>query len=422
MFRSDIEQYGTVRRETYAQAFNEELTFVAEGLDAPLQTRFTLYNSELGLVDERGTPLQEALKRGEWAAEQAYQRDSRLGFNLSRAIHDFHEGQLVQQMADSPYGETTIVSVSPFCEEAYAKLGGKMVENLGFRPDRLMAFVRIFNKLPDGNVEVLSISVDNSNLEAFRGVLGSLGVDVPADTLSDDFLGYRAHLSINHHEQKILPAAVIETYDSMMQSIYKKDFRAGRQAGEEREAWQFITEQKDLVEHYFDRLEEIARQSPDDLEQKRKLTYSFWAALKARMSSAEKQRTVMYAAQNVVAQNPNIQKHMLNQEMNRAFVNASAKHEKMVGCGGSISFGRNKDLLKESPENAFSSIFGGEDDEGEAKSSWVWKRGICRVDDCPTRPGSTQVGPCSVCRGCQHLFDKGQDPGKTYKKQPKNKV
>ena len=41
----------------------------------------------------------------------------------------------------------------------------------------------------------------------------------------------------------------------------------------------------------------------------------------------------------------------------------------------------------------------------EAKESWKWKQGICRVQTCPTRPGKTEVGPCSVCRGCQAKFD-----------------
>jgi hypothetical protein len=49
----------------------------------------------------------------------------------------------------------------------------------------------------------------------------------------------------------------------------------------------------------------------------------------------------------------------------------------------------------------------------EGKKNWKWKKGVCQVKVCPTRPGKTEVGPCSVCRGCQHKFDKGQDPAKS---------
>lgn len=49
----------------------------------------------------------------------------------------------------------------------------------------------------------------------------------------------------------------------------------------------------------------------------------------------------------------------------------------------------------------------------ESKDSWKWKRGVCQVKSCSTRPGQTEVGPCSVCRKCQVKFDKGEDPTKS---------
>jgi hypothetical protein len=44
-----------------------------------------------------------------------------------------------------------------------------------------------------------------------------------------------------------------------------------------------------------------------------------------------------------------------------------------------------------------------------------WGKGICKVSNCPTRPKSTRVGPCSVCWGCQKHFDHGRDPAQVYK-------
>ena len=41
----------------------------------------------------------------------------------------------------------------------------------------------------------------------------------------------------------------------------------------------------------------------------------------------------------------------------------------------------------------------------DAKETWKWKQGVCQVQTCPTRPGKTEVGPCSVCRSCQAKFD-----------------
>ncbi len=41
-----------------------------------------------------------------------------------------------------------------------------------------------------------------------------------------------------------------------------------------------------------------------------------------------------------------------------------------------------------------------------------WKKGICRIPSCSTRPGETKIGPCSVCSRCQIKFDLGADPTK----------
>jgi hypothetical protein len=51
----------------------------------------------------------------------------------------------------------------------------------------------------------------------------------------------------------------------------------------------------------------------------------------------------------------------------------------------------------------------------ESRKNWEWKRGVCVVKECPSRPSKTDVGPCSVCRKCQDIFDQGKNPKKTYK-------
>jgi hypothetical protein len=44
------------------------------------------------------------------------------------------------------------------------------------------------------------------------------------------------------------------------------------------------------------------------------------------------------------------------------------------------------------------------------------KTGRCRVEECPTSPDKTEVGPCSVCTGsCQKLYDKGWKYNKIVK-------
>jgi hypothetical protein len=48
----------------------------------------------------------------------------------------------------------------------------------------------------------------------------------------------------------------------------------------------------------------------------------------------------------------------------------------------------------------------------QGKDSWEWKQGVCAVKTCSSRPGKTEVGPCSICKSCQEDFDHGNDPTK----------
>ncbi|HSX45336.1 MAG TPA: hypothetical protein VLF39_04515 [Candidatus Saccharimonadales bacterium] len=78
--------------------------------------------------------------------------------------------------------------------------------------------------------------------------------------------------------------------------------------------------------------------------------------------------------------------------------------EEVTFCGVSISIEKANELGLE--VNSYGEL------TEKGKESWKWKQGICQVESCPTRPGKTEVGPCSVCRKCQAEFDKGRDPTK----------
>jgi hypothetical protein len=74
------------------------------------------------------------------------------------------------------------------------------------------------------------------------------------------------------------------------------------------------------------------------------------------------------------------------------------------GCAGDRESNFNGD---DSPDGADVS----ETTSGEDSTDWTWKKGVCRVEACKS-PKPTEVGPCHVCRNCQHMFDKGIDPTK----------
>ena len=47
------------------------------------------------------------------------------------------------------------------------------------------------------------------------------------------------------------------------------------------------------------------------------------------------------------------------------------------------------------------------------KKGRKYKKGICVVPGCPS-PKPTEVGPCSVCKDCQGIYDDGKDPSKEH--------
>lgn len=59
------------------------------------------------------------------------------------------------------------------------------------------------------------------------------------------------------------------------------------------------------------------------------------------------------------------------------------------------------------PESASSDI------GSSSREKWKTKKGKCVVENCPTRPGEVEIGPCGVCMGrCQKIYDEGKDPTK----------
>lgn len=119
-----------------------------------------------------------------------------------------------------------------------------------------------------------------------------------------------------------------------------------------------------------------------------------------------------------------IAQHMAN----RIRIGVEAGRTHGGGCAGNVGIGREKTgglegftPVGERGEGVSGGgaqgAYGGRASDGKRTSSWTWKTGICRVNNCPSkdRGGKTKVGPCAVCRRCQNHFDKGRDPSKLYR-------
>ncbi len=82
--------------------------------------------------------------------------------------------------------------------------------------------------------------------------------------------------------------------------------------------------------------------------------------------------------------------------------------------GGGCLGENDADFQNRDPNSPLSASGSGQAESGD-RSSWKWKKGLCRIVACSSRPGETLVGPCEVCFGCQRVFDTGGDPTRSTK-------
>jgi hypothetical protein len=373
--------YGRILPETRYRVFDEEMTFIAEGINRPLTTEFVLQEFEGQLVYfDRGEwrPYIGTLIKGLEVANLEVNQDPRKKFLADRAAEDLRNGYAFMRLKP---GES-MAWYSPYPEQEEKQYGARFINEQGFQPRRKMGFLYHAQKLESGELVLTSQSVDGSDEDAFQEALKN----------TENITTMR------------------NAYDAAMSYKYHARFYAGRRQGEnlEENVWSTMQKHKDLFEYYFGELEQLAYASSlsrKELEvAKQKLTYGVWAALKERLNKN------VFVSHETSRQNPGTAMDSLRHEVEAAYQIVSARGEVLLGCGGSIE--GEQSILDLSPQAMLNLIFG---NTAQGNETWTWKSGICRVDGCPTRPGFTKVGPCQVCLGCQHMFDNGKNPVNIYK-------
>lgn len=338
MLRYDIDNFGRVLPETMQQVYDEELTYIAEGIDRHSYTAFSLQEQDGGLVyfrEGKWQPYTGMLLRGLETAKQEQREDSRKSFLTAHAEEDLAMGYRMQKLE---VGES-MVWYRGFADKECSLYGQQFVKDVGMQPDRRMGFIWRAERLEDGSVLLESQTVDNSDNEAFDEALRS-------------------------HE--LNPLASLETvvsgYDRVLGQKNKGDYRNGRlqEAGEiEANAWEFVKENKILINCYFEDLVGIAESdlSGEALENaKKRLTYATWGQLKKRLDglAVEVVEDGFDRQTNQWTMTPDA----VRMERDIVYRELSSRGEVMFGCGGSV--GGDKDLLGAAEADVFNMIFGSE--------------------------------------------------------------
>ncbi|MEX1059249.1 MAG: hypothetical protein WEC17_02350 [Candidatus Saccharimonadales bacterium] len=327
MYKFDLQTFGQILPETRQRVYDEELSYIAEGINRPNFKEFVLKSVDGQLVyfhEGQWRPYISTLINGLETAKSEAARDYRGCFEIGRRVEDLERGYQIQSLKP---GEKVVWHYD-FPDEQLTLYGERFLGEMGFQPQRRMGYLCEAEKTDSGEVVIRHQSVDNSDKEAFAAAL-SAG---------------RFNGSID--DMRI-------AYDAVMQEKHGREYFAGRLMSDnspEEDSWSIIEGNRDLIEDYFMRqIEILAHQSivVSELERaKKRLTYGVWAAIKERLENEVFVSRTTFGADTGI----------LQQEVQSAYSALSARGEVLFGCGGAIS--AEDAILNASTKDVFESIFG----------------------------------------------------------------
>ncbi len=262
----------------------------------------------------------------------------------------------------------------------------------GYNVSRKQTMLRVLAKTSRGTINMYSQSLDKSDRQALENIYLELGF-MPAP---GELLGQRMEINISASDQELLVDRLMGIYDRSLEANYGGNWYAGQENGDGINTYDFACRQTDLLNAYLASTTKFTGGFRD---------YSLAAAVKERFLN----RGITYDTGNVYL--PVAAHAMAMAEMNGAGNRAQARGEVFSGCGASLQNVNNVSAEDQLAKMGYGNLA---DKESSGSEKLVWKDGICRIDNCPTKPGKTKVAQCSVCKLCQGWYDKGKDPSKVY--------
>ena len=363
LFQYDLDEFGDIRPETRQRVYDEELSYIAEGVNRPLYTEFALHQQDGQLVYfHRGLwrSYIGSLANNLLIAKREAEADGRRGFMAERAASDLETGY---QIAALQPGEK-LAFKSEFPQAECDRYGEEFISGeLAFQPARKMGFLYEAEKTMDGRTILRSQTVDGNEPDAYAAAMehGRLGGSI--EDMRD-------------------------AYDAVMRFKYGGEFFAGRRLEgniPEENAWEAITRCQYLIDYLMEETEELARQNLTDEEAevaKKRLTYGVWARLKEKLD--EESLGIALKEYSYTGGDS------IQSQVESAYQSAAGRGETLFGCGGSIT--GEAGTMQAATKDIFESIFG-------------------KRMNCPFC-GATQYGdPCSAnqfCTACEARVEKGK--------------
>jgi hypothetical protein len=180
-------EYGIDSPELASYLRLQETTHIQEGIELSQE------DSTDFLFDGRNvrSPLNNETMIG--IAEEGYEAQQRtleqgkgFDFMVARTAHDIEiAADNDRRMKNSPVG-TTWARFTPYCEEETDDIAAAA----GFWPETKRAFMWLYRKKDDSTLETTVVTIDQSDVTAFAGVMHDYGTEVPSNVTSHDIPAY----------------------------------------------------------------------------------------------------------------------------------------------------------------------------------------------------------------------------------------
>jgi len=167
--------------------------------------QFRVIDGELKTHDGR-TSITSSLQRGyelsSWLAEQ----DPRMQTQADRDWQDLENAHEVEAMALGKRDYNTRIVASLMPEEAIERDGADYWRGMGYFPETKTAFLQLYHVTDKGEVLTGALSVDATDKVSMRRLWATLGVEIPEDETTDNWLQYAltANLTAAQAKQLVL--------------------------------------------------------------------------------------------------------------------------------------------------------------------------------------------------------------------------
>ncbi len=222
--------------------YHDTATWLAEVLPGQMRTAFEYSFDGQELYGRDGGALKPIFDTAIVDAKRIANRNPNLSFELRRRYIEKGEynDMIAMERGELP-NTMVVVSDSPQeLENATYDIGG-------YNVSRKQTMLRIITKQTDGTLVMYSQSLDRSDRQSLEAIYNYLGYTPEPGEL----LGQRMHIDLPEQEQEFLIDWLTGIYDRSMSKQYGGNWYAGRTPAEVRNTYNFVCEQRDLIETFM---------------------------------------------------------------------------------------------------------------------------------------------------------------------------